>query len=69
VGDHVTIGAQAGVTNNVPEQSVLLGSPAMPIRQARRVAAVFVQLPELQDRVKKLEQAVEELSKDDESPS
>jgi UDP-3-O-[3-hydroxymyristoyl] glucosamine N-acyltransferase len=68
VGDNVTVGAQAGVTNSVPEQSVLLGSPAMPIRQARRVAAVFVQLPELQDRVKKLEQAVEELSKDDESP-
>jgi UDP-3-O-[3-hydroxymyristoyl] glucosamine N-acyltransferase len=66
VGDHVTVGAQAGVTNSVPEQSVLLGSPAMPIRQARRVAAVFVQLPELQDRVKKLEQSVEELSKDDE---
>jgi UDP-3-O-[3-hydroxymyristoyl] glucosamine N-acyltransferase len=69
VGDNVTVGAQAGVTNSVPEQSVLLGSPAMPIRQARRVAAVFVQLPELQDRVKKLEQAVEELSKDDESPA
>lgn len=66
IGDNVTIGAQAGVTNSVPEQSVLLGSPAMPIRQARRVAAVFVQLPELQDRVKKLEQAVEELAKDDE---
>ena len=66
VGDNVTVGAQAGVTNSVPEQSVLLGSPAMPIRQARRVAAVFVQLPELQDRVKKLEQSVEELSKDDE---
>lgn len=65
VGDHVTVGAQAGVTNSVPEQSVLLGSPAMPIRQARRVAAVFVQLPELQDRVKKLEQSVEELGKDD----
>lgn len=66
VGDNVTVGAQAGVTNSVPEQSVLLGSPAMPIRQARRVAAVFVQLPELQERVKKVEQAVEELSKDDE---
>jgi UDP-3-O-[3-hydroxymyristoyl] glucosamine N-acyltransferase len=63
IGDHATIGAQAGVTNSVAEQSILLGSPAMPIRQARRVAAVFVQLPELQDRVKKLEQSVEELAK------
>ena len=69
IGDNVTVGAQAGVTNSVPEQSVMLGSPAMPIRQARRVAAVFVQLPELQDRVKKLEQSVEELSKDDEESS
>ena len=41
--------------------SILLGSPAMPIRQARRVAAIFVQLPELQDRVKKLEHSVAEL--------
>lgn len=65
IGDQATIGAQAGVTNSVPEQSVLLGSPAMPIRQARRVAAVFVQLPELQDRVKRLEHSVEELAKDD----
>ncbi|HSU67164.1 MAG TPA: UDP-3-O-(3-hydroxymyristoyl)glucosamine N-acyltransferase [Tepidisphaeraceae bacterium] len=65
IGDNATIGAQAGVTNTVPEQSVLLGSPAMPIRQARRVAAIFVQLPELQERVKQLEQAVEELGKDD----
>ena len=60
IGNNVMIGAQAGVTNNVPEQSVLLGSPAMPIRQARRVAAIFVQLPELQDRVKKLEHSIEE---------
>ena len=61
IGDHVTIGAQSGVVNNVPDQSTLLGSPAMPISQARRVAAVFVQLPELNERVKKLEQLVEEL--------
>lgn len=61
IGDNVTIGAQAGVTGSVPDDAVLLGSPAMPIRQARRVAAVFVQLPELQERVKRIEQAVEEL--------
>ena len=62
IGDNVTIGAQAGVVNHVPDQSTLLGSPAMPISQARRVAAIFVQLPELNQRVKRLEQQVEELS-------
>ena len=61
IGDNVTIGAQAGVTNNVPDQSTILGSPAMPISQARRVAAIFVQLPELNDRIKRLEHYVEEL--------
>ena len=61
IGDNVTIGAQSGVVNNVPDQSVLLGSPAMPISQARRVAAVFVQLPELNERVRKLEQLIAEL--------
>ena len=61
IGDNVTVGAQAGIVNNVPDQSTLLGSPAMPISQARRVAAVFVQLPELNQRVRHLEQLVEEL--------
>ena len=67
IGDNVTIGAQAGVAHDIPEQSTLLGSPAMPVRQARRVAAVFVQLPELNDRVKKLEQLVEELATKEQS--
>jgi UDP-3-O-[3-hydroxymyristoyl] glucosamine N-acyltransferase len=61
IGDNVTIGAQAGIVNNVPDQSTMLGSPAMPISHARRVAAIFVQLPELNQRVKHLEQLVEEL--------
>jgi UDP-3-O-[3-hydroxymyristoyl] glucosamine N-acyltransferase len=61
IGDNVTVGAQAGVVNNVPDQSTLLGSPAMPISQARRVAAIFVQLPELNQRVKRLEHQVNEL--------
>jgi len=61
IGDNVTVGAQAGIAGNVPDQSTLLGSPAMPISHARRVAAVFVQLPELNQRVRHLEQQVEEL--------
>ena len=68
IGDNVVIGAQAGIVNSVPDQSTMLGSPAMPISHARRVAAVFVQLPELSQRVKHLEQQVEELAtKEDEN--
>jgi UDP-3-O-[3-hydroxymyristoyl] glucosamine N-acyltransferase len=61
IGDGVTIGAQAGVISDVPDQSTILGVPAMPASQARRVYSVFTQLPELLDRIKRLEQAVGEL--------
>ena len=69
IGDNVMIGAQSGVIDDVPDQTKLLGSPAIPIHQARRAAVVYVQLPELNKRVKELEQQIEELgTSDDPSP-
>ena len=62
IGDGVTLGAQAGVFMDVPDQSTLVGAPAMPAGRARRVYSIFTQLPELLDRVKKLEQAMGEMS-------
>jgi len=62
IGDNVTVGAQSGVINDVPDQSTLIGSPAMPAAHARRVYAIFSQLPDLLDRIKRLEQRVEELA-------
>ena len=56
VGDRVTVAAQSGVINDVEPGVTLIGSPAMPAAQARRVYTVFTQLPELLERVKKLEQ-------------
>jgi hypothetical protein len=38
-----------------------MGSPAMPVSHGRRVYTYFTQLPELADRIKKLEQQVAEL--------
>jgi UDP-3-O-[3-hydroxymyristoyl] glucosamine N-acyltransferase len=58
LGDHVTVAAQSGVINDVPDQSTLMGAPAMNASHARRVYTVFTQLPELLERVKKLEQQV-----------
>lgn len=70
IGDNVTIAAQAGVINDVPDQTVMMGVPAMPASQARRVYALFLQLPELIERIKELEQKVEELSmENDQSPN
>ena len=62
IGDHVTVAAQSGVINDVPDQSLMMGSPAMPAKQARRVLTLVGQLPELLARIRKLEQQVAELS-------
>ena len=65
LGNNVTIGAQAGVVNDIPDQSTVMGSPAMPVSHGRRVYTIFTQLPELLERIKQLEQQVEELSHKD----
>jgi UDP-3-O-[3-hydroxymyristoyl] glucosamine N-acyltransferase len=56
IGNHVTVAAQGGITNDVPDGSVLLGSPAMPLNQGRRVYVLFTKLPELWERVRRMEQ-------------
>jgi UDP-3-O-[3-hydroxymyristoyl] glucosamine N-acyltransferase len=55
IGDGAIIGAQAGVPNNVGEKEVVLGSPAIDIREFRRAAAVFKKLPEMYRQVNQME--------------
>lgn len=55
VGDHVTAAARSGIIGDIPDQTAVMGFPAMPLSSARRVFAVFRNLPELQERVKRLE--------------
>ena len=47
VGDHAIIGAGAGVSKSVPEKAVVLGSPAKPIQEQKRLFAYISRLPEL----------------------
>lgn len=65
VGDNVVVAAQSGVMNDVPVGSTMMGSPAMPASRARRVYSAFTQLPELLERIRKLEQRVQELKSDE----
>jgi UDP-3-O-[3-hydroxymyristoyl] glucosamine N-acyltransferase len=68
IGDNVTIAAKAGVISDVEDRAVLIGVPAMPASQARRVYALWTQLPELFERLKALEQEVEELADSGDTP-
>jgi UDP-3-O-[3-hydroxymyristoyl] glucosamine N-acyltransferase len=62
IGNQVTVGAQSGIISDIDDQSTVVGSPAMPVSHARRVYMLFTQLPEIEKRIKALEQQVEELS-------
>jgi UDP-3-O-[3-hydroxymyristoyl] glucosamine N-acyltransferase len=61
VGDGALIGAQAGVPSDVEAGGRYLGTPARPILEAKRIFAAETRLPELLQRVRALERAVEAL--------
>lgn len=55
VGDRVEIGAQSGIPNSVPGGSRLMGYPAVPAGDFARRAVYMKRLPELFERLAKLE--------------
>ncbi|HAS83054.1 MAG TPA: UDP-3-O-(3-hydroxymyristoyl)glucosamine N-acyltransferase [Verrucomicrobia bacterium] len=58
VGDGAVVGAQAGVTKDVEAGSFVSGYPAMDHRKATKAHAHLMRLPELKERIKKLEDLV-----------
>ena len=63
IGDGVRVGAQAGVTNDIRSGMEVLGSPAVPLRQARKIYTLLNQLPELRQTLKDLSSELAELKK------
>lgn len=63
IGDDARIGAKAGVSNHVEPGVTVLGSPAVPINEARRQIAVTQQLPRLKNELRRLRQQVDHLLK------
>jgi UDP-3-O-[3-hydroxymyristoyl] glucosamine N-acyltransferase len=66
VGDGAMIAAQSGISRDVPAGTVVFGSPARDIADARRIQAALPRLPELVQRVRRLEQAAADGSDADE---
>lgn len=54
IGDNSIIAAQAGVTKSVPPKSIMLGSPARPISEQKRIFSCIRNLPELFKTIKDL---------------
>jgi UDP-3-O-[3-hydroxymyristoyl] glucosamine N-acyltransferase len=62
VGDRVTVGAQAGVHRNIPSDTQVLGSPAIPVREQRRLFQMIARLPEMYRQLKELSAQVNRLT-------
>lgn len=54
IGDKVIVGAQAGVHKNIPSGQHVLGSPAIPIKEQRRLFAMIDRLPEMHKQLREL---------------
>jgi UDP-3-O-[3-hydroxymyristoyl] glucosamine N-acyltransferase len=61
VGDEAKIAAQSGVHADVPAGERLLGTPARPITQAKRIMLAENHLPEVARRLRALERRLERL--------
>jgi len=55
IGNLVQAGAQAGIMGDLEDGVMVAGSPAVPLRLAKRIALLWQKLPELFDRVRQLE--------------
>ncbi len=58
IGDGAVIGGQAAVTKDVPPGQRMLGSPATPEREQKRILMSLLSLPELRKRVRAVEQRI-----------
>ncbi|MFH1755261.1 MAG: UDP-3-O-(3-hydroxymyristoyl)glucosamine N-acyltransferase, partial [Candidatus Latescibacterota bacterium] len=63
IGDNAMVGAQGGVTKSIPPGMKVSGYPAREHSLAKRIYAHSAKLPNIYERLKKLEKKVEELEK------
>lgn len=61
IGNRVKIAAQSGIGNNVKDDDIIQGSPAFGIGDYKRSYVLFRALPDLKDKISKLEKELEAL--------
>jgi len=59
IGDRATVGAQSGVSKNIPPGETWFGYPAAPIREAKERLAYINRLEKLHARLRKIEQVLD----------
>jgi UDP-3-O-[3-hydroxymyristoyl] glucosamine N-acyltransferase len=61
IGDNAIVGAQAGVSKDVPEGAIMLGSPAAPHLEFKRQIAATARLPQMGKTLRALEERLRAL--------
>lgn len=61
IGDECKIGAMAGVMRNVPDNTDMLGAPAVEMSHAKKIFSATMRLPETVRRVRELEEELRQL--------
>ncbi len=61
IGDRVRVGAKAGVINDVDSDIEVLGAPALPRTQAKKIVISTMRLPEMAKKIKSMEDEIKEL--------
>jgi UDP-3-O-[3-hydroxymyristoyl] glucosamine N-acyltransferase len=67
LANKTSIGAQAGILKSTREGEQILGSPAFDVKEYYRAYAVFKQLPDLNHRLRELEQKMRQFANKSES--
>ncbi len=67
IADGTQIGGQSGIPKSIKEPNQqFIGSPAMPLKDSFKSQVLFRNLPQLEQRVRELEQIIKELKKEKE---
>ncbi|MEA3224582.1 MAG: UDP-3-O-(3-hydroxymyristoyl)glucosamine N-acyltransferase, partial [Planctomycetota bacterium] len=62
IGNNVTIAAQAGVINNVADNKVILGAPAIDANVGRRAYSMVQNLPEMRQSIRELQDQIKQIT-------
>ena len=67
IGDHINIGnkvtllGKSGVMHDIPDDKMMLGIPATPVREQMQILAIKSKLPEMRKTVKQLKKRLEKI--------
>ena len=64
IGNEVKIGAQSGILSSTKDNSEIIGSPAIPIRNWYKSSVIFGKLPEMYKEISQLKEEIKRLKEE-----